>query len=82
MEALEQELKDMKKLLEEKNAIIEALKEKLKIYEEIDKVAPASLPLDLIEDNQKVSVIIFFQKNIIPQKVETCILFKPNTSLV
>jgi len=53
MEALEQELKDMKKLLEEKNAIIEALKEKLKIYEEIDKVAPASLPLDLIEDNQK-----------------------------
>ncbi len=59
MEALEQELKDVKKLLEEKNAIIEALKEKLKIYEETDKVAPAKLPLDLTEDNLKVSDSIF-----------------------
>ena len=59
MEALEQELRDMKKLLAEKDLIIEALTEKLKIYEAIEKVEPAKLPLELQNDNRKVSNSVF-----------------------
>lgn len=51
MEALQQELNNVKKLLADKDAMIEVLRERLKVYEEISEIIPVKLPLSLPDSN-------------------------------